>query len=254
VIIKTRLGVSLIIDMLSGEFLPRICQAVFLFFAGAVDYRYNGPMPDVSAVFFDFDGVLCTDRFYTTLLPDYPLASKFIGNSIFGGAHQYADRWMRGEFTYHQINRIISDATGMPFEKLTELFRASVRQMRLNPSLIQFALSLNKRGTRTALVTCNMDVFNEITVPEKGLDAVFPVIVNSFDYGLLKHEENGKMFDIALEKLGLDSYREVWLIDDSPIFCAAFEAKGGRAYRYTGLKDFELWLKNDKQIPVTSIQ
>jgi hypothetical protein len=88
-----------------------------------------------------------------------------------------------------------------------------------------------------------MDIFNEITIPEKKLAEVFPVIVNSFDYKILKHDENGKLFDLALAKLGLDSYQEVRLIDDSPICCAVFAAKGGDAYQYSSQKEFELWLE-----------
>jgi FMN phosphatase YigB (HAD superfamily) len=206
-------------------------------------------MLKASAVFFDFDGVLCTDRFYTTLMPEYPLALKFIGENIFGGPQKYADRWMRGEFSYNEINRLISAASGLPFSQLTELFKASVRQMRINPALIQYALSLKQKGIRIALITCNMDIFNEITVPEKRLSDIFPVIINSFDYKILKHEENGKLFDLALAKLGLDSYQGVWLIDDSPIFCAAFTAKGGRAYQYSGQKEFELWVKQTDLAP-----
>jgi beta-phosphoglucomutase-like phosphatase (HAD superfamily) len=194
------------------------------------------------AVFFDFDGVLCTGRFYVTLKKDYPLAWKFINENVFGGP-KYADRWMRGEFNYNQINRIISDAAGVPFDILSGLFKDSVRQMRINQKLIQFALDLKQRGIKTALVTSNMDVFNEITVPEKKLAGVFPLIMNSFDYKILKHEENEKLIDIALEKLGLSSYHDTWLIDDSTGICDMFNAKGGRAYRYSGQKDFDEWRK-----------
>jgi len=200
-------------------------------------------MPKPAAVFFDYDGVLCTDRFYATLKQDYFQALQFIDETIFGGPQKYADRWMRGEFSYHEINQLISDATDIPFDKLTILFKAGVRQMRKNQALIQFALSLKRRGIKIALVTNNMDIFNEITVPEKKLAEVFPVIINSFDYKILKHDENGKLFDLALEKLGLDSYQGVWLIDDRPTPCAVFAAKGGDAYQYSEQKEFELWLE-----------
>jgi FMN phosphatase YigB (HAD superfamily) len=200
-------------------------------------------MPEISAVFFDFDGVLCTDRFYSTLLPDYPHVLDFIGEHIFGG-EKYCDRWMRGEFTYRQINKIISDATGIPLEKLHTLLISSVRRMTVNPSLIHFAEKLNKRDIKTALVTNNMDVFNEITIPDKRLDKVFPVIVNSYDFKLMKQDENGRLFDIALKKLGLGSYEGVLLIDDTPAYCEIFRQKGGNPYRYSGPADFNGWIKD----------
>jgi FMN phosphatase YigB (HAD superfamily) len=200
-------------------------------------------MQKYPAVFFDFDGVLCTDWFYTTLEPDFPSAIRFIDETIFNGADNYADRWMRGEFTYNDINRLISEATGVPFDRLTDLFIESVRRMRVNSTLTQYALSLKQKGIKIALVTNNMDIFNEITIPEKGLTVVFPVIVNSFDYKRMKHDDNGKLFDIALEKLGLDSYKGVCLVDDSLSNCALFSARGGYTYQYSGLESFEAWVK-----------
>ena len=115
--------------------------------------------------------------------------------------------------------------------------------MKINPVLIQFALELKRKQVKIALVTGNMDVFNEITVPEKKLAEVFPVIINSFDYRMMKQDENGKLFDIALKKLELDSYQGTWLIDDSPDICTLFTGKGGRAYRYSGQEEFEGWVK-----------
>jgi FMN phosphatase YigB (HAD superfamily) len=200
-------------------------------------------MSKISAVFFDFDGVLCTDHFYTNLLPDFPSVKQFVDDVIFGRDHKYVERCLRGDITYHEINKLISEATGLPLDGLTELFKASVRQMDINPKLIQFAQSLKLKGIKTALITGNMDIFNEITIPEKQLSAVFPVIINSYDYKMLKIDNNGELFDIGLKLVGLASYRGVWLIDDSPEHCAIFKAKGGYAYRYLGQKEFESWLK-----------
>jgi hypothetical protein len=46
-----------------------------------------------------------------------------------------------------------------------------------------------------------MDVFNETTIPYNRLDEVFPIIVNSCDYGTMKHEQEGLLFDKAMERL-----------------------------------------------------
>jgi FMN phosphatase YigB (HAD superfamily) len=191
-------------------------------------------MSKISAVFFDFDGVLCTDKFYSTLVPDYPKVFSWVGEHIFGG-EKYCDRWMRGEFTYRQINKITSDATGIFYEQLNKKLLTSVRRMKVNPSLMHI---------KTALVTNNMDVFNEITISEKRLDNTFPVIVNSYDYKIMKQDENGRLFDIALSRLGLSSYEGVLLIDDSMTYCNIFKEKGGLTYHYSEQKDFELWVKS----------
>jgi FMN phosphatase YigB (HAD superfamily) len=200
-------------------------------------------MSTISAVFFDFDGVLCTDRFYTTLLPEYPQVVRWIGNNIFGG-EKYCDAWMRGEFTWWEINKLIAAATGIDCELLDERLEESVRLMQINTTLIQFADRLKQNGVKTALVTGNMDIFNEITVPEKGLDKVFPLILNSWDYKLMKQDEEGRIFDIAREKLGLPDFKDILLIDDSPIYCAIFKAKGGQVYQYSNEADFLKWVKD----------
>lgn len=199
-------------------------------------------MQNLSAVFFDFDGVLCTDRFYTTLLPEYPQVVRWIGRNIFG-AEKYCDSWMRGELTWWEINKVIAAATGIDCELLDDKLAESVRLMQVNPALLRFAENLKQKGVKIALVTGNMDIFNEITVPEKGLDRVFPLIVNSFDYRMMKQDEDGKLFDIALKKLGLNSYENVWLIDDSATYCDIFRAKGGNAHQYSNQNDFEKWAK-----------
>jgi FMN phosphatase YigB (HAD superfamily) len=199
-------------------------------------------MSNLNAVFFDFDGVLCTDRFYTTLEPDYPQVINWINQHVFGG-EKYADRWMRGEYTYRQINKIIADATGIPYPLLNERMLASIHLMKVNPVVLQFAEDLKKKSIKTAIVTGNMDVFDEITVPEKKLDKIFPVIVNSWDFKLMKQDENGILFDIALQRLGLYSYKGVTLVDDSLAYCDMFKEKGGDYYHYTDQEAFEKWAK-----------
>lgn len=164
----------------------------------------------------------------------------WINRNIFGG-EKYCDPWMRGEFTWWEINKLIAAATGIDCELLDEKLEESVRLMKVNETLLRRAETFKNRGIKTALVTNNMDVFNEITVPEKGLYKVFPLIINSYDYKLMKQDEDGRLFDIAREKLGLNSYSDVLLIDDTPFYCDIFKAKGGQAYLYRDEKEFLGW-------------
>jgi FMN phosphatase YigB (HAD superfamily) len=197
-------------------------------------------MSTISTVFFDFDGVLCTDRFFAALKPDYPDVQEWISQHIFGG-EKYGDRWMRGELNYRQINRIIAEATGISPELLDKLLISGVGRMKVNAALIQFAENLKQNDIKVALVTNNMDVFSEIIVPVKKLDKTFSIIVNSFEYGLMKQDKNGRLFDIALNWLGLNSFDGVLLIDDTPVYCDIFKAKGGQVYQYSNQADFLQW-------------
>lgn len=184
----------------------------------------------MQAVFFDFDGVLSQDRFYATIAETYPQITEYVDNVIFRGQEKYSDQWMRGELSYHDINRMVSQATRLPVKLMTEL-----------------ALQLKQKGIPIALVTNNMDVFNEITIPTHKLDKIFPVIINSADHGALKHERNGLLFDLALEGLGLNSFKDILLIDDSEKACAMFKSKGGTVYRFTDLETFKEWRTQEWQ-------
>jgi FMN phosphatase YigB (HAD superfamily) len=200
-------------------------------------------LSNITAVFFDFDGVLCTDRFFAALKPDYPHVQEWISQHVFNG-EKYCDKWMRGELDYRQVNRIIAGATGISPELLDKILISGVGRMNVNAALIQFAEKLKQKDIKVALVTNNMDVFSEITVPAKQLDKTFPIIINSYEYRLMKQDKNGRLFDIALKLLGLDSYQGVLLVDDTLAYCEIFKNKGGQIYQYANQEDFFKWVKD----------
>jgi FMN phosphatase YigB (HAD superfamily) len=193
-------------------------------------------------VLFDFDGVLCHDRFYVGLRDLHPEAWAFIQTQVFGVAGGVADRWMRGELTSHDVNRLVCDSTGLDFTTVSRMLVESVRAMRIETRLLDLARRLAGDGVSVGLVTCNMDVFNQITVQHHRLDEVFSAIVNSCDYGCCKEEQDGRLFDVALQLLGhAGAYGKSLLIDDSPAARQTFIEKGGQAYPYDGYDAFERW-------------
>ncbi len=195
----------------------------------------------IKTVFFDFDGVLSKDYFYANLESVYPEVHQFIQKRVFGAGVGMVDEWMRGQLTSDQVNKFISTNTSIDFDELSKLFIESVRAMRLETGLISLAKKLKTNLFQTALVTNNMDVFNTVTVGHHKLDKVFPVIVNSFDYGVMKHEASGKLFDIAMAELGESDYRNALLIDDSAKARDMFEQKGGLTFAYENYLDFVKW-------------
>lgn len=64
-------------------------------------------------IFFDFDGVLCHDYFYSNLKESHPEVSSFIKNSIFGKGSDIPDKWMRAKLTTNDVNKMISQNTGI---------------------------------------------------------------------------------------------------------------------------------------------
>ena len=193
-------------------------------------------------VLFDFDGVLCHDRFYVGLEAHCREAHEFVQHQVFGRDSAIATRWMRGEISSADVNRLISERTGVDYDLLSRLFMESVIQMRVDARLIELAIRLRQGGVAVGLVTGNMDVFSQITVRRLALDRVFPAIVNSSDYGCLKHESDGRLFDIALALLGREGdFAHALLIDDSAQARATFSSRGGDVYPYSDYDSFRAW-------------
>lgn len=200
---------------------------------------------DYKTIIFDFDGVLSHDHFYANIKESYPKVSKFIETKVFGKGNNIIDKWMKSQMTADDVNQFISNNTDIDFETLSSLFKQSVKNMRVEKRLIELARCLIGKNKKVAIVTNNMDVFNTIIIKNHKLDEIFPVIVNSFDYRSLKHELNGKLFDIAFNKLGVNNNNEALLIDDSSKARATFESKGGVTFPYDTYDNFEPWMKNN---------
>lgn len=194
-------------------------------------------------ILFDFDGVLCKDQFYKkALLPKYTELYNWIQVNIFGD-NELVQRWMRGEVNSYKINSLINRNTKFDYELLKKLFEDSVRAMKVDKEMLEIARSLRSSGTKIGIVTDNMDAFTNITVPNYKLDTIFDVIVNSADYGMLKKEQNGKLFDVALTKLG-EKIEDSLLIDDSESTIESYKQKGGHGFVYRDITELKSFLEN----------
>lgn len=194
-------------------------------------------------ILFDFDEVLCKDRFYEkTLLPKYRKVYDWIQSTVFGNK-ELVWKWMRGQIDSIGINRLIAESTGIGFEKLIELYEESVRKMELEKETIALVKLLKQSGKKVGIVTDNMDVFTNITIPSHQLNVLFDVIINSADYGLLKKDDNGKLFDIALASLD-EKIENSLMIDDSDSTIKLYGQKGGQGFRYHGIAELKSFLQH----------
>ncbi len=192
-----------------------------------------------STVFFDFDGVLCHDRFYTrTLSPSYQRIVNWIQEHIFTDSELCA-QWMRGEIDSREVNSRVASACNVSFDWLHERFLTSVTAMQLDSDMISLVEKVKIEGARVGLVTNNMDVFSEITVQYRRLGTLFDVVVNSSDHRLLKKDRNGQLFDIALALLNEDIHHTL-MIDDSLAVVELYRKKGGEGFLYTPKHFFQL--------------
>ncbi len=194
-------------------------------------------MKNISTIFFDFDGVLCKDRFYQKLKFDHKEVLDFISTVVFGSESDIPDLWMKNIWSYKDVNIYISQNTSIDYDLLTDLFIQGIYEMELDKDLLNFADDLKKRWKNIGLITNNMDIFNEITRVHYNLDSVFPLIINSSDYWLLKHEQNWELFDIAMRKIW-GFFSDTLMIDDSSKVYKVFTDKWWICYKYDNYKNF----------------
>jgi FMN phosphatase YigB (HAD superfamily) len=192
-------------------------------------------MEQFKTVFWDFDGVWSKDVFYKSLIKTHPHVWEFIQTQVWGSG---VEKWMRGELTMDDINRHISNGTGLDFDVITKTFLEDVAQMKIETRHTPIVQALKKQGVSVGMITNNMDVFNTVTRPRLKLDDLFDGVFDSFSYKKMKAEG---LFDIAMQSLGSTDYSVALLIDDSPRARDAFEVKGGNTYAYSTFEDFKAW-------------
>lgn len=193
-------------------------------------------------ILFDFDGVLCRGRFYEkTLLPSYPEIYDWIQKNIFGNKEIVRD-WMRNRITSAEVNKMIAESTGIGCGLLTEFFEESIRRIELEKEVKDLAELLKLSGKKIGIVTDNMDVFSQITIPNHQLDILFDIIINSADHRFLKKDENGKLFDIALTALD-EKIESSLMIDDSESNIELFKKKGGQGFVYKNPAELKSFLQ-----------
>jgi len=196
-------------------------------------------------IFFDFDGVLCRGRFYEkSLLPEYSEVYDWIQTNIFDNK-DLVQKWMRNQISSVGINELVAENTGIDYEILNKLYKESIRKIKLEKEIRNLAESLKLSGKKVGIVTDNMDVFSQIMVPNHQLNKLFDVIINSADHGMLKKDENGKLFDIALIALG-ERIENSLMIDDSESTIELYRQKGGQGSVYKNPAELKSFLRMQK--------
>lgn len=142
--------------------------------------------------------MLYREKFYEkTLIHNYSEVYNWIQLNIFGNK-PLVQKWMKGQISSVEVNRLIAKNANIDLEILSSLYHDSVSKIKLDSRIEKLVRALKSAGQKVEIVTDNMEVFTQIIVPEHGLNKLFEVIINSANYGLLKQEVKGKLFDKAL--------------------------------------------------------
>lgn len=190
-------------------------------------------------LFIDFDGTLCHDRFWRSA--GLEIRGR-IQDLVFKKEKEIADKWMRGEVSSEEINRLVSTELQIPFQNIWDIFVADCKGMQVSSSILK---QINDLGDRfhTVLVTDNMDCFTRFTVPSLTLDSYFDLIVNSSEIRKRKGDNNGEVFSDVVSEFS-SKLEDSTLIDDSQTVCANFTKLGGTSCLVTAERPLSAWLKS----------
>lgn len=186
-------------------------------------------------VFIDWDGTLCWSRFWESLLKS-DLKFAEVVNNFFVSDKEIVIDWMCGKFKSEEINKIISQKTGLPLDMIWRTFVSDCKKMKVDPEIVILIRELRKKYS-VVLITGNMDCFTRFTVPALKLNEMFDCIVNSADIGYFKTDYNGKTFIDCLKRFNIDDISSAYLLEDSLKTCTIFNQLGGTAFKINNKED-----------------
>ncbi len=185
-------------------------------------------------VFIDWDGTLCFSRFWETLSAKNPTFSQVVAD-FFVTEKEMIKNWMRGKHTSEEINKLLSERANLPEKEVWESFVSDCQKMKVDNKTIEIIQKLRKKH-HAVLITGNMDCFSRFTVPSLKLDKLFDHVINSYDTGMLKTDDNGKQFIDSLTSFN-SKISDAYLIEDSANTCEVFSRLGGNALKVNQKSD-----------------
>jgi putative hydrolase of the HAD superfamily len=161
----------------------------------------------IEAVFFDYDGVLTTDKTGTLTTCRYLSACTGIAVERLRAALQpYNHELTVGRRSYADVWPDVCRRLGRPIP--FDLLAAAFDSTPMNDAMLALAARLKQRCT-VGIVTDNKSDRMARLRRLQGLDARFDPIVVSAEVGCTKHEE--AIFRIALQRAGVAASRSVFI-------------------------------------------
>ena len=149
---------------------------------------------------------------------------------------------MLGKRSSEEINDFVSKNTNISYDRLWKIFVKDCETMCIDERIVENIKKLSA-FTNLFLVTDNMDCFNRYTLPNLKIKKFFKGIINSYDYGYLKSEENGSLYKLISENYDIN-LAKTCLIDNSEENCNIFKNIGGN-FHYVNEKNSFLKVSND---------
>ncbi|MFA5210970.1 MAG: hypothetical protein WC414_00510 [Patescibacteria group bacterium] len=139
------------------------------------------------------------------------------------------DSWMRGEYTYLDIAKILSEKFSISFTDILSDLEYSSKNMKFVSEDIPILLNkIRNKGIKVVLASDNMDTFRKFTMPAMNLEKMFDDFLLSPEIKALKKDikdDSLVFFAKYFEKNNL-LYNEAILIDDNDEHAEIYLQKG----------------------------
>jgi putative hydrolase of the HAD superfamily len=159
-------------------------------------------MNNIKAIFFDYDGVMTTDKTGTQSICNYISEKYCIDKSIFEKEYRkYNNDLLYGITTHGKVwDKICQNLNeNIPISLLYDSFENTP----INNEMHDFVKTIKRQKLKTALITDNKIDRIKIITKKYELNKIFDVIIVSAKIGFGK--DNNKIFEIALNKADVKS-------------------------------------------------
>ena len=144
----------------------------------------------IKLLLVDFDGVMSQSKFYDSYPQEYKKEFQTLFKQLFMSPESgLLDSWMRGSIKYEDLHKKIASSHTIA-SVFDDALRSSVKAMQLNLEMLETIRRVHEHGTRVALFTNNMDIFDDFTVKHFNLTNYFDAIYSSSQHGKLKFEDD----------------------------------------------------------------
>ena len=193
-------------------------------------------MDFIDAVIFDFGFTLCSQKYFTNEMIEYPNIYKVYQENIFHKP-EVIELWGKGNINYLDIAKMLKEKTGLEINKILGHMEEGCKNLLINKEVYDFALKMKEQGKAIYLVTVNMDVFSLFVVPNHKELSIFDKIVNSADYNT---DDKNMLWPKIFENTSCN-YKNTLLIEDGILNVEKYQRNGGLVYQYTTEEDFAAW-------------
>jgi FMN phosphatase YigB (HAD superfamily) len=184
----------------------------------------------IDLICWDFGDTLVDERWMRTPHPTYADWAAHYGE-VLAADPAWVQAWDEGRASVGELVERLQRRTGLPAGSIEDHIADACRGVRFFPAP-RVALDVLRGQVLQACTTVNPDVFTTYVVPALGLDALFDVVVTSWETGMTAKSALARR---ARRQLGLgDDLATTLLVDNKAANVEEFRAAGGVAYLFTG--------------------